>query len=77
MHCNDVLAGACQKMGEGLARVGGYLTGHVILYDFSGHKPDLEGKIQICFRNGFSRPVRLYKHCNSRSARPDLHMFKV
>ena len=28
-----------------------------ILYDFSGHKPDLEGKIQICFRYGFSRPV--------------------
>ena len=21
-----------------------------ILYDFSGHKPDLEGKIQICFK---------------------------
>ena len=28
-----------------------------ILYDFSGHKPDLEGKIQICFRYGFDRPV--------------------
>ena len=28
-----------------------------ILYDFSGHKPDLEGKIQIFFRYGFPRPV--------------------
>ena len=29
-------------------------TSFGILYDFSGHKPDLEGKIQICFRYGFS-----------------------
>ena len=35
---------------------------YAILYDFSGHKPDLEGKIQICFRYGFSRPVPVYKH---------------
>ena len=32
-------------------------SGFFILYDFSGHKPDLEGKIQICFRYGFDRPV--------------------
>ena len=31
--------------------------GFDILYDFSGHKLDLEGKIQICLRYGFSRPV--------------------
>ena len=43
----------------------------IILYDFSGHKPDLEGKIQICFRYGFSRPVPVYKHWDSKSARPD------
>ena len=29
------------------------LMGMDILHDFSGHKPDLEGKIQICFRCGF------------------------
>ena len=27
--------------------------GLFILYDFSGHKPDLEGEIQIWFRYGF------------------------
>ena len=29
-------------------------TDYATLYDFSGHKPDLEGKIQICPRYGFS-----------------------
>ena len=48
-----------------------YLKRIVILYDLSGHKPDLEGKIQICFRYGFSRPVPVYKHWDSKSARPD------
>ena len=37
-------------------QAGNYLR-IAILYDFSGHKPDLEGKIQICFRYGFDRPV--------------------
>ena len=45
-----------------------------ILYDFSGHKPDLEGKIQICFSYGFSRPVPVYKHWDCKSARPDPHV---
>ena len=45
-----------------------------IFYDFSGHKPDLEGKIQICFRYGFSRPVPVYKHWDCKSARPDPHV---
>ena len=48
--------------------------GLVILYDFSGHKPDLEGKIQICFSYGFSRPVPVYKHWDCKSARPDPHV---
>ena len=45
-----------------------------ILYDFSGHKPDLEGEIQICFRYGFSRPASVYKQWDHKSARPDLHV---
>ena len=36
--------------------------------------PLLEGKIQICFSYGFSRPVPVYKHWDCKSARPDPHV---
>ena len=48
--------------GMDLACILASREGLAILYDFSGHKPDLEGKIQICFRHGFSRPVLVFKH---------------
>ena len=52
-----------------------------ILYDFSGHKTDLEGKIQICFKYGTMETVFCLKvlllgvRSDVRSAKPVLHVF--
>ena len=62
-HTYDGLGSARSTMTSALvcSRVFMESSSILILYDFSGHKPDLEGEVQICFRYGFSRPASVYK----------------